>query len=645
MRVLDPRLLTIYAVAGISAVALTGACHGTTMDDGPTCFDCIEPQPPNLNQTVVTSSVAPPPISGGTLYITRDGKRAVVSDPDRDRVAVVDLASHVVNGWFWTERGAEPGRAVDDGSGRAYVVLRTTGQIATVDLATGNQTASTAACPSPRGIAYEEAQHRLHVACAGGELVTFKVGRFLEVERKVMLERDLRDVVVQGDKLHVSHFRSAKVDIVDAKGVIARQERPFDYSVNNQNFSPTVAWRMISLSDGRSVVIHQQSKNDPILVPDSAKLPDGSSTTSGGGPLGGGSAYGGIDCSSGIVHSHVTVLDTDGHASSPGGGGLASMPVPVDIAAFGARVAIVAAGNGHVLEGDIDAITSQDGCQFNEPFAVDVPRDQPAADMGNGERILPSSSDPIAVAYDPTGRLVVQIRQPSMLEIHDAATGAISEIVPLDGANRLDTGHQLFHSNPEDRSNTVLACASCHPEGRDDGHVWNFVDVGPRRTQSLSSFSPDTAPFHWGGDLADVAAVMDEVFVGRMGGSPQSPERKAAIQGWLSAMPAAPRGEVDAASAKRGEALFADPSVGCATCHSGPLFTNNVTVSVNTGAPLQVPGLRGVGARAPFMHDGCAPTLRDRFTNTTCGGGDAHGHTSQLSSPQIDDLVAYLETL
>jgi len=43
------------------------------------------------------------------------------------------------------------------------------------------------------------------------------------------------------------------------------------------------------------------------------------------------------------------------------------------------------------------------------------------------------------------------------------------------------------------------------------------------------------------------------------------------------------------------------------------------------------------------MHDGCAATLRDRFG--ACGGGELHGHTSQLTPAQIDDLVAYLESL
>jgi cytochrome c peroxidase len=54
----------------------------------------------------------------------------------------------------------------------------------------------------------------------------------------------------------------------------------------------------------------------------------------------------------------------------------------------------------------------------------------------------------------------------------------------------------------------------------------------------------------------------------------------------------------------------------------------------------------GIADRAPFMHDGCAPTLRDRFTgNAACTGGDKHGVISHLTTEQVDDLVAFLETL
>jgi hypothetical protein len=44
------------------------------------------------------------------------------------------------------------------------------------------------------------------------------------------------------------------------------------------------------------------------------------------------------------------------------------------------------------------------------------------------------------------------------------------------------------------------------------------------------------------------------------------------------------------------------------------------------------------------MHNGCAKTLTERF-DPACGGGDAHGKTSQLGTDQIGDLVVYLSSL
>jgi hypothetical protein len=68
-----------------------------------------------------------------------------------------------------------------------------------------------------------------------------------------------------------------------------------------------------------------------------------------------------------------------------------------------------------------------------------------------------------------------------------------------------------------------------------------------------------------------------------------------------------------------------------------------MSADVGTDGTFQVPSLLNVAARAPYMHDGCAPTLADRFG--PCGGGDHHGVTSPLGAAQIADLVAYLQTL
>ena len=70
-------------------------------------------------------------------------------------------------------------------------------------------------------------------------------------------------------------------------------------------------------------------------------------------------------------------------------------------------------------------------------------------------------------------------------------------------------------------------------------------------------------------------------------------------------------------------ALFESMDIGCSGCHSGPRLTDNSTRLVGTGGAFQVPSLLGLAARAPYMHDGCAKTLRDRFTNL-CAGGNSH---------------------
>lgn len=68
-----------------------------------------------------------------------------------------------------------------------------------------------------------------------------------------------------------------------------------------------------------------------------------------------------------------------------------------------------------------------------------------------------------------------------------------------------------------------------------------------------------------------------------------------------------------------------------------------MTENVGREEALQVPSLIAVSARAPYMHDGCAKTLLDRF-DPVCGGS-RHGNVEDLSASDLDDLVAYLETL
>jgi hypothetical protein len=53
------------------------------------------------------------------------------------------------------------------------------------------------------------------------------------------------------------------------------------------------------------------------------------------------------------------------------------------------------------------------------------------------------------------------------------------------------------------------------------------------------------------------------------------------------------------------------------------------------------PSLVGVSFRSPFMHDGCAPTLKARFEDC----GKRHGRTAHLTDQERTDLVQYMKSL
>jgi hypothetical protein len=144
--------------------------------------------------------------------------------------------------------------------------------------------------------------------------------------------------------------------------------------------------------------------------------------------------------------------------------------------------------------------------------------------------------------------------------------------------------------------------------------------------------------------MNDFSTLAHEVFNVRMSGPSLTELQTDALANWINMIPAWKAGPpADAAASERGRLLFNDMDVGCATCHAGAKMTNNATVAVGTGGSFQVPSLLGVAWRGPFLHEGCAATLDDRFG--PCGGGDAHGHVSQLTASQRTDLITYLGTL
>jgi cytochrome c553 len=311
----------------------------------------------------------------------------------------------------------------------------------------------------------------------------------------------------------------------------------------------------------------------------------------------------------------------------------AVLPVDLALSPHGEIVAMVSAGLGFTSAARVNY--QRIGGQ-----GLDIEPPQPSTD-----------GQPIAVAFDPAGDLLVQSREPARLTVLQVSTST-SRSIPLSTISRDDTGHDIFHA----QAGGLVACASCHPEGGDDGHVWN-IDGYPRRTASLRGTIPGTAPYHWRGDEADFRMLVVDVYSHRMSGAMLDASQMGALSGWVQAIPEPPAPSwVDAAAAQRGRTLF-EGTARCSDCHSGPRLTNNSTMTIGTGGTqrigavpsdvqdataFQVPPLVGVGWRTPLLHDGCAATIADRFGKCATLG---HGSTSQLSAQDISDLGAYLESL
>ena len=245
-------------------------------------------------------------------------------------------------------------------------------------------------------------------------------------------------------------------------------------------------------------------------------------------------------------------------------------------------------------------------------------------------------------------------------------------------------GKQVFYDATDPRMNEdgYISCASCHLDGGHDGRTWDFTDRGEglRNTTTLiGRRGLGHGNVHWTGNFDEIQDFEHDIRAGFGGdgfltqaqwqsGTVSDPlgQPKAGLSVELDALAAyvrsladfgvsphrAPDGSLPP-SATRGKALF--DAIGCASCHSGPAFTDSafgVLHDVGTLRPssgmasggaltgLDTPSLRGLWATAPYLHDGAAATLGDVIGALNPAG--LHGPTPSLTPSERQDLVSYL---
>ena len=246
------------------------------------------------------------------------------------------------------------------------------------------------------------------------------------------------------------------------------------------------------------------------------------------------------------------------------------------------------------------------------------------------------------------------------------------KVTEWDTSTQLIQGQRLFNNSDDTRlaKDQWIACATCHFDGGNDGTSWFFPD-GKRNTPSLFN-AARTAPFHWKGDLdevQDVEFTIQDLMAGHglSGGQPNCTPNCAqdkknadrsqdldALAAYINTLqfPLAISQENffgDTESYQNGKTIFENPKTKCIMCHAGPNYTDNENHIIDLISPgglgqsINTPSLLGLRNSAPYLHNGSAETLKDVLLLSQ--QSEKHGNVSDLSTPDIEDLILFLQNI
>jgi mono/diheme cytochrome c family protein len=207
-------------------------------------------------------------------------------------------------------------------------------------------------------------------------------------------------------------------------------------------------------------------------------------------------------------------------------------------------------------------------------------------------------------------------------------------------------GREIFHDTKSFRvASDRRACASCHPNGRDDGLVWS-TPGGPRQTPMLAGRVAGTSPYGWDGAGDDLSKHLDHTLM-RLNGGGLEPRERTALLRYVSSLPGpATHATEPTESLDRGREVFF--AAGCASCHSaerewtdGRSHDVSSRARADTLASFDTPSLRFASGTAPYFHDGRYKTLHDLLTLANGPMGAA----SSMPTKDVDSLESFVRSL
>jgi DNA-binding beta-propeller fold protein YncE len=598
--------------------------------------------------------------TSSSVLAGRIGARRVALVADEDAKAILTLDLTTQTEIARTELGATPGQLVATDDGRVYVSLRDRGRVVAL-VSTAPDAPLTKTCESPavtEPIGMAATGKHLYVADAWGQaLITFELDT-LVLQAQTPLAKEPRAVLAMngGEKVYVAHASGGHMSIVT----------PSTQEVTTVATFETVAQTAVAVKPqrdgtGAQLALDKRPRAAQGFTLASTKAIPGKvwapQVAVDPGPIGERTAGYGANPN---LPSHVPSAPVFDHGKQrfhtpslptrrPGDSLLMSRAV--DRATTPCLLPRAAAVDGKTASLLVTCVGADTVIAYDALAANPVTAERNRWNVGAG---------PTGIALDEAARVAVVWSQfdrtLSVLNL-DAGNGAVSAqdapveriaVKPLATPLPMEyaLGRILFHAAGDVRvANDGRACASCHPDGRDDGNTWSTPD-GPRRTILLAGRVANTAPYSWAGDEATLDGHLTHTFR-RLGGRGLRNLELGALTGYLRALPAPKRPQLDDALVERGRQLFASEGTGCANCHSGAHYTDGKVHDVQSRHPvdrasgMHTPALTLVAGSAPYFHDGRYASLAELLR----ASDGTMGKTKHLGDQDLRALETFLKSL
>jgi len=624
--------------------------------------------------SVVVHVLAPPtavsPTRSSLLALNPAGAELWVANPDSDSVSVLAVSGNslVKLAEIAVARNPRTLAFSPDGT-RVYVACQDANELWVLDAAARTSARRIAVGHRPYGVAVAPADGRVIVSNEGDATVAVLTPT-LVVKKLIPVAATPRAVAISADgaRAYVTHFltrgSSGTVTEIDLTELTAPRMAPLALDTNPDLTStgggfPNLLSALTIDPAGRAAWFggHKANTGRGLFV--NGKTPQPENTVRG--------FFGKVALPAVIeeVARRIDANDTDSVSA-------------IAFSPNGRWGFVTHQGAGRLSVYDVSAATlidpSEDGATIDFAARIDL------GDAPQGIVLAANGQRGYVANYLSRNVQVLDLSNPRVPTV--LATVAVTgEPLPARVAN----GKRLFYRSREPRHSlsNYISCASCHADGDGhDGRTWDFTNRGEglRNTTDLRGRGGlADGPVHWSGNFDELQDFENDIVL-HFGGSglaqdgqPPNPplgapnagrsadlDDLAAYMTSLTTPVRSPFRREDGTltdAARRGKALFSSGGVGCASCHSGPRFTDSVMGSfvrhdVGTLGPgsgsrlgqpldgLDTPSLRGVWDTAPYLHDGSAATLLDVLT--TRNPTDQHGNTASLSASLRADLVAYL---